>query len=227
MNTFSFAILTTSVVMFLLSFSSATNNPVDTGNGKLYKLEATQDVYIRDGPNRNNDNYLAVAKHTGLPKNRILLQFEDLPSGCSEIKWAKMYLKYFFSYKDSTMTVQQVPFIVRTLKVHKINKEWSETEATKVNRKSNEDWSADYLALDGTDAESRAEDTVKIFTGRPVEQYIEFDITEASREWKSQGNNYGVLIRATNENEDGRQVRFYNRERATGDKPFVTVLCSY
>ena len=227
MNAFSFAALTTSVVMFLLSFSSATNDPVDTGNGKLYKLDATQDVFIRDSSNRNNDNYLAVAKHTGLSNNRILVQFDDLPTGCSEIKWAKVYIEYWFSYKDSSMTVQQVPFIVRTLQVHKIKKEWSETEATRVYRKSNEVWSAPFLALDGTDAASRVEDTVKIFTGRPVQQYIEFDITEASREWKSQGNNYGVLIRATNEIEDGREVRFASREHTTRGKPFVNVLCSY
>ena len=226
MNTFSFAALTTSVVMFLLSFSSATNDPVDTGNGKLYKLEATQDVVIYDSSNHNNDNFLIVGKHTGSPVKRMLLQFEDLPSTCNEIEWAKLYVGYWFSYKDSSMTVQQVPFIVRPLQVHQIKKEWSETEATRINRKLNVPWNTHLLALDGTDAASHVEDTVNIYTSRPDEQFIEFDITEVSNKWKSGEGNYGVLIRAANEFQNGRDVRFFSREHTTG-KPFVNVLCKY
>ena len=112
MNTFSFVALTTIVVMFLVRFSSATNDPIDTGNGYLYKLEATQDVFIHDSSNHNNDNFLIVAKHTGSSKNRILIKFEDLPTTCSQIQWAKLYVGYWFSYKPTTMTVQQAPFIV-------------------------------------------------------------------------------------------------------------------
>ena len=226
MNTFSFVALTTIVVMFLVSFSSGTNNPIDTGNGYLYKLNATQDVFIHGSSNRNNDDLLIVAKHTGSSKNRILLKFEDLPATCSQIQWAKLYVGYWFSYKPTSMTVQQAPFIVRPLQVHRIMKEWSETEATSVNRKSNDQWSSPFLALDDTDAASHVQDTVTIYTGRPNKQYIEFDITEAYQQWKSGENNYGVLIRATNENQDGRDVRFFTRERDTG-KPFVNVLCNY
>ena len=225
MNTFLFVALTTIVVMFLVSFSSATNDPIDTGNGYLYELDATQDVFINDSSNHNNDDFLIVAKHTGSSKNRILIKFEDLPNDCSEIQWAKMYVGYWFSYKPTTMTVEQAPFIVRILQVHRIKKEWSETEATSVNRKSNDQWSRPLLAL-GTDAARHVQDTVNIYTSRPNKQYIEFDITEAYQQWKSGENNYGVLIWATNENAIGRDVRFFNRERDTG-KPFVNVLCKY
>ena len=124
------------------------------------------------------------------------------------------------------MTVQQVPFIVRTLQVHRIKKEWSETEATSVIRWSNDQWSSNLLALDDTDAASHVQDTVKIYTSRPDNDYIEFDITEAFQQWKSGKNNYGVLVRATNENEDGRIVVFNSKER-NNRKPFVNVHCSY
>ena len=226
MNTFVFGALATCVVMLLLTFSSATNERVDTGNGYLYKLEATQDVVIYDSSNHNNDNFLIVGKHTGSSVKRMLLQFENLPSTCTEIEWAKLYVGYWFSYKDTSMTVQQVPFIVRPLQVHQIKKEWSETEATRINRKLNVPWNTHLLALDGTDAASHVEDTVSIYTSRPDEQYIEFDITAVSNKWKSGEDNYGVLIRATNENYEGRDARFFSRERTTG-KPFVNVLCKY
>ena len=112
MNMFSFGPLITIAVMFLLSCSSITNAQVDTGNGYIYKLEATQDVFIHDSSNHNNNDFLIVAKHTGSSKNRILIKFEDLPTTCSQIQWAKLYVGYWFSYKPTTMTVQQAPFIV-------------------------------------------------------------------------------------------------------------------
>ena len=212
--------------MFLVSFSSATNERIDTGNGYIYKLDATQDVFIYDNSNHNKSNFLIVGKHTDFPKKRMLLQFQDIPKSCEEIEWAKMYIRYWFSYKDSSMTVKEVPFIVRTLQVHQIKQEWNEAQATSVYRKSDEKWTSSFLALNGRDASSRVEDSVNIFTSRPNGQYIEFDITEVSRKWKSGEDNYGVLVLATNEKQDGRDIRFYSRERDTG-KPFVNVLCKY
>ena len=44
--------------MFLLNCSSGTNTQMDTDNGYIYKLEATQDVFIYDSSNYN-------AKHQG------------------------------------------------------------------------------------------------------------------------------------------------------------------
>ena len=226
MNTFSIAVLTTSVVMFLVSFSSATNDRVDTGNGYIYNLSVTQDVYIHDSSNHNNEKFLAVAKHTGLPKSRILLQFENLPSTCRKITSAKMYLGYWYSYKKSSMTVQEVPFISRELQVHQIKQAWREDEATSINRQSNTAWNSPFLDLDGTDSERHVEDTVNIFTNRPIDDYIEFDITTVAQKWKSGEDNYGVLVRATNEDQDGHEARFFSKEHTTGKKAFVLVLCT-
>ena len=226
MNTFSFRALTTSVIMFLLSCSSVTNAQVDTGNGYIYKLEATQDVYIHDSSNYNFYDFLIVAKHPGYPKKRKLLQFQDLPSTCKQIKWAKMYIYYWYSHKPSSMTEQQVPSIARTLQVHQIKKQWSETQATSINRQSDIPWTSPFLALNGSDAASDIQDNVILRPNQPGRVYIEFNITEASLNWKSGEPNYGVLVWATNENEKGRDIRFFSRERTTG-KPYVNVLCDY
>ena len=226
MNVFSFKALIISVVLYLLRCSSVTNAQVGTGNGYIYKLEGTQDDFIYKTSNYNFYDFLIVAKHPGYPKKRMLLQFQDLPYTCKEIKWAKMYLYYWYSHKASFMTVQQVPFIVRTLQVHQIKKQWSETQATSVNRQSGRAWTSPFLALDGSDAASDIQDNVKLYTYHPGEQYIEFDITVAARNWKSGEPNYGVLVWATNENEKGRDIRFYSRERTTC-KLYVNVLCDY
>ena len=226
MNMFSFGPLITIAVMFLLSCSSVTNAQIDTGNGYIYKLEATQDVFIYDSSNYNLYDFLIVAKHPGYPKKRMLLQFQDLPSTCKQINWAKMYIFYWYSHKASFMTDQQVPSIARTLQVRQIKKQWSETQATSINRQSGRAWSSPFLALDGSDAASHIQDDVKLYTNRPGGQYMEFDITVAVRNWKSGEPNYGVLVWATDENKEGRDIRFYSRERTTG-KTFVNVLCSY
>ena len=229
MNTFLFETLITNVVMFLLNCSSVTNAQVDTGNGYIYKLEATQDVFIYDSSNYNFYDFLIVAKHPGYPKKRMLLQFQDLPSTCKRIKWAKMYLYYWYSHKPSFMSVEQVPSIVRTLQVRQIKKEWNETQATSINRQSGRSWTSPFLALNGSDASSYVQDNVLLHPNQSGRVYIEFnitDITEASRNWKSGESNYGVLVWATNENEKGRDIRFFSRERATG-KPYVNVFCDH
>ena len=56
---------------------------------------------------------------------------------------------------------------------------------------------------------------------------MEFDITEAMRNWQNGDPNYGVLLRATNENALGRDIRFYsNAETDTSRHAYVNVLCN-
>ena len=48
------------------------------------------------------------------------------------------------------------------------------------------------------------------------------------KNWQSNsnGNNYGVIIRATNENTPGRDTRFYSSAHSEAEKhPYVLVLC--
>ena len=51
------------------------------------------------------------------------------------------------------------------------------------------------------------------------------DITEAARNWKNGEPNYGVLIYTTNDDDDGRDIRFRSREYST-DKPRLFVFCN-
>ena len=189
MNGFMFGVVPTIVVMFLLSYSSVTNAQVNTGNGYIYKLDATQDVWLEGTSNKGSYDILLTSKATGFPKKRLLVMFENLSSDCTYIKWAKMYLYYYGSVKARSHTPAQAPFIERTLQVHQIKKRWKEMEATSVIRLSGNNnnpisWGTPYIGLDGVDAASYTQDTVTVFTSRPA-GYIEFDITEAVRNWKT------------------------------------------
>ena len=192
-------------------------------NYPIVRLNVTQDVWIEGSGNKGGYNFLVVGKHPLYTKKRILIQFEDIPNTteCQNIKWAKIYLKYWYSHKASWLTPQQAPNIPRTLQVHQIKKEWNETEATSINRLRGHKWRKPYVGLDDVEADASTLDTV-IFTG---ESYVEFDITKAAQNWKSGDPNHGVLIWATNEDCDGRDIRFFSKEHSTGH-PFLYVYCT-
>ena len=109
--------------------------------------------------------------------------------------------------------------------VHQVKKAWNETQATKTLRLSGEKWSKAYLALDGTDAVSYSQgEGVVIYPGHPS-RYVEFDVTDAARNWLAGDSNYGLLLWATNEDEEGRDLRFYSKEQSS-NKPHMTLACS-
>ena len=95
------------------------------------------------------------------------------------------------------------------LLVNQIKKYWNENTATRDNSQPGVQWSTHYLGLGGSDAVSSALDVVTIYTGRPA-GYMEFDITQAAKNWLSGQPNYGVVIPATNEEIQGRETRFYS-----------------
>ncbi|CAI8044472.1 hypothetical protein GBAR_LOCUS24667, partial [Geodia barretti] len=153
--------------------------------------------------------------------------FEDLPSTCTHVNWAKMYVYFAYAHKASFMSVTEVPYISRPLQVHQVRQSWSESQATSTIRASGQKWNQPWLALDGSDADPNGLlcDPVTIYTSRPA-GFIEFDITEALRNWQSGDPNYGVLLLATNEKALGRDIRFYSKaSRNSQQHAFVNVLC--
>lgn len=216
--------LNTILLLQIVSTSWAVNcgNP---GGGTICTLAATKDVWLEGNSNKNSYNFLIVGKHPQYAKKRFLVQFENIPSTCSRVKWAKMYIYFWYAHKASWQSVQSAPYIPRELKVHQVLKSWNERQATARRRIGSLSWNHTYLGLDGTDAMAYSQgEGVVMYTGQPA-RYIEFDITDASRNWRSGQNNYGVLVWATNEDIDGRDLRFYSKERSS-KKPFMTVACA-
>ena len=218
------------LVAVLVGLADAQLNVVNFGNGIVYRRYASADTWLESSnSNYGNLDFLIVSKHTGYLKKRSLIKFgnieNDVPSTCN-ITYAKMYLNYWYAHKASFYSVQQVPFLSRRLQVHQINKDWSETQATQENRFSGMPWSAPYLAINGTDASAHVQDCVPLYTGRPP-GYIEFDVTDAVKNWLGGDPNYGLLLWDVTENVDGRDIRFYSRENTDiKKKPWLTVLCA-
>ena len=210
----------TVLLMFVATACAATCS--NYGRETVCNLAATKDVWL-EGGNKNSYNFLIVGKHPQFPKKRFLIQFEDIPSTCRHIQWAKMYLYFWYAHKASWQSIQTVPYISRQLRVHQVKKSWSESQATTTYRSTGQRWSRSYLALDGTDAVATPQGDVVMYPGQPS-RYVEFDITEAAKNWKSGDQNNGLLVWATNENEEGRDLRFYSRERTT-QRPFMTISC--
>ena len=108
-----------------------------------------------------------------------------------------------------------------------MKKSWNAAQATSTRRDNTHWWSSSHLGLDNTDAEAQPQaDTVTIFPVRP-RGYVEFDITRAVRQWRRGVPNNGVLIRATNELEIGRTIRFASSSMSdTSQRPYAIVLCA-
>jgi hypothetical protein len=219
-------VTTVAALLCVTSFEAYAQS--DSGAGLVYKLPVTQDVSIeRSNGNYNYLRFLLLATHLNYPLKRSLLQFQDLSWNCTHIKWAKMYVYFAYSHKPSFHSVKQSPYISRPLQVHQVKQQWSETQATSVYRLTGKEWNKPWLALDGSDADPHGLlcEPVTLYTYRPS-GFMEFDITEAMRNWQNGDPNYGVLLRATNENDLGRDVRFYSN--AEGDRSrhaYVNVLC--
>jgi hypothetical protein len=200
----------------------------DYGNGILYRMNATDDVFVYNGGNQDFYDFLIVGNHPHYPLKRTLVKFEDIPHTCKSIQWAKMYLYFWYSHKASFMSDAVVPYIPRPLQVNQIKKYWNENTATRDSSQPGVKWSTPYLGLDGSDAIADALDVVTVYTGRPA-GHMEFDITQAAKNWLLGQPNYGVVISATNEEVLGREARFYSRERGNDWRvhPIMSVLCHY
>ena len=202
----------------------------NTGAGILYTLKVVKDVALeRPTTNFNYLSYLLVSKHPQYPNKRSLVQFENLPTSCSpcNIKSAKMYVYYSYAHKASWHSIYQTPFIPRYLQAHLVKKYWVETQATSTKRSSSTSWSAQWLALDGSDAEAEPQDwnPVTIHPSRP-RGFVEFDVAPAVRKWRGGVPNYGLVIRAVNELQAGRGIRFYSNNYSDSSKhAYINVLC--
>ena len=106
-----------------------------------------------------------------------------------------------------------------------MKKSWNEAQATSLKRYNGANWSQTLLDLTGNDAGPDAIDTTTVFTYRPP-GFIQFDVTDAVKNWRNGDGNYGVLLRATNELDPGRGIRFYSNAHSDSDKhAFIHVLC--
>ena len=214
------------VVCSLLSVGE-TFNYTNLGPGiDVYTLEVVEDVMLEGETNQwNHLEYLVVGLHLGYPKKRSLLRFEDVPSGCISINEAIMYIYYVYSHKASFQTVDQAPFITRTIRAHRVLKSWKETEATSTRRDMKNNWQARWLELNDTDATACPTGQTTVYVKRPS-GFVQIEVTSAVKAWKSGSPNYGVVIWATNENVAGRGTRFASNAHSDPSATHAHIILS-
>lgn len=196
------------------------------GSSTSYKLKVVEDVWLeRSTTNYNSYQWLIVGKHPLYPKKRSLLKFENVPRACETVNFATTYLYYAYSSKPTWLTDDQAPFINRIIQAHRVLKYWKETEATTTKRYSGASWHKAYLGLNDIDANDCPTGETTIYTNRPA-GFVEIEVTSAVKNWKAGKPNYGLLIRATNEDQDGRDTRFYSKSYSDSSKhPYILINC--
>ena len=117
--------------MILLSFGE-TFGQINLGPGiAVYELKVVEDVTLESGStNLDNSDFLIAGFYSGAVKKHSLLKFDDIPSRCKSVNHAMMYIYYVNSRKPNSYTVDQAPFITRTIQAHRVLQSWKETEAT-------------------------------------------------------------------------------------------------
>ena len=190
----------------------------------VYRLNVVEDVWLeRSTTNYNSYKWLIVGRNVEYPKKRSFLRFEDIPDACEIIEQAKMYLYYDYSHRASWHTDTKAPFITRTIQAHRVLKSWKETETTSKIRYSNCLWSKPYLGLDDTDAHHCPTGETEISYETPS-GFVELDVTSAVKDWKAGEPNYGLLIWATNEDENGHDTRFFSKSHSDSSKHAYIVV---
>jgi len=182
----------------IVSAYNLTIQPGSTGN----------DVWIEDASNKNSYNFLSVGKQSGYNKKRMLIEFPDLssiPAGSTVTK-ATMSLNYYKQNCGSDTPLS------RTLSVHRLLKDFAESQATRDLRLTNTTWNVSYVGLNNIDARNIS-DNMTFVASTPYGRWVSFDITAAVNAWLADSSsNKGVVIYATNENTNGCDMRFYSSE---------------
>ena len=220
--------LVASLALFVLLSLEETIGQTDLGPGiTVYKLKVVEDVTLERGStNFNYLEYLIAGFHPGYPKKRSLLRFENIPTECKSVNHAMMYIYYMYSHKASFDSVDQVPFITRTIQAHRVLKSWKESQATSIRRDFYNNWDTQWLGLNNIDATSYPTGRTTVYASRP-RGFVEIEVTSAVNAWKSGSPNYGVVIWATNENIAGRGTRFAsNADSDSSRHAYIILNCN-
>ena len=185
------------------------------------RLAAVKDATLQAGYNLGSFQYLLVGLHKGWPKKRIVIQFEDIPSTCSNVTSAVMYMKYAYAHKASWFSDSEAPIITRRLCSHQILRSWNEgTIGSTTYMTANIDYLNNYCTDLVTLTPSNLEGLLSV-----ANRFLAFDITETARNWVSGDPNYGIIVIDLNENLNGRDRRFWSREAAVEKRPYLEVIC--
>ena len=102
---------------------------------------------------------------------------------------------------------------------------WHNRPGPTTRRNSTAFWYQPYLGLDDTDANDCPTGQTIIYAGRPP-GFVEIEVTSAVKDWKAGKPNHGLLLWATNEDQNGRDTRFLSKSHSDSSKhPYIQINC--
>ena len=127
--------------------------------------------------------------------NRTLIRFNDINFLNDKAQIDSCFLKLHVFFQNGCNSNDCRPLGENLLSIHPISNEWKEHEVTWTNQPAFE-----------TNTEIR---TSKVIT--PSDTLLTLNITDIAKYWQ-ENNNYGLLIKMTNENSLERIVEFYSSD---------------
>ena len=118
------------------------------------------------------------------------------------------------------------------MQAHQILVNWAEAQATSINRLTGTAWNVAHVGLNDIDAKSSYESTLFFYLvgGQQVYGWKSWDLSSLTQKWVSgTATNYGVVLWATNETTDGKDLRFYSSEAVAPNdvnRPYLEVIYS-
>jgi len=187
----------------------------------------SDDVRLYDTANYGSNTILAAGKHPsgGTLKARTLIKFNlsGIPSSATVLR-ATMNLSYY-----EAVNFGNGMWVDRWVEAYQVKKNWNEAQATKDKRVTSPDtsWLATYGALDGTDAVSSYESRVLFWQNEALPKWKLWDLTALTQKWLTGAANFGVILKADNEDVAGYTMRFYSSEASPAFyQPYLEVIYS-
>jgi len=181
------------------------------------KADADADSWLEGNSNRGKANLLILGKSGSYAHKRSVVRFNlsGLPKGA---KIAAARMRVFVAYWHDSKGGKDTP-IDRTIAVHRMLRAWTEYGITTKNTGAggpHKYWQASYVALNDFDA-AKAPAITALWT-KGSGGWKDFDITQLVQAWADDpAKNFGVLLRATNETQTGREPRMHSREAGGGN----------
>ena len=175
-------------------------------------LPAVKDTTLESNSRLGSYEFLLVGHHARYPKKRFVIQFQDIPQSCGTVLSATMVLTYSHSHQ-----VRPPPFVppgTRVLCAYQILRYWNEQTIGHTT----------YMSS-GSDYNSNCLDMATLLPWPGKGTLVRMDVTQAAKNWVNGAQNYGILVRVIHEDVVKRDRRFYSREAASANRPYLEVAC--
>lgn len=192
-----------------LLFSSFPRQLVPPARADSSTLSVSRDAHIQeDDPTANfgSANDLKVRSKSEGNNRRALVEFDlsAIPSGA------------FIESATLRVFMNNAPGISRTYEVHRLTKNWVESQVT-WNKRTGASWTTPGGDFDATVIATQT-------TGTTSSVWLEWDVTTLVQDWVNGTSNFGLLLIDSNEDSATSYEAKFNSSEGASDQPELVVV---